>query len=252
MAAPDTTGHPVPVALIAHRFGYQFSACATGALNFTMADGDMSPLDVFADDWATTDAGHAIVILNSLTTPLTVVDARVNSYNQYSYPAITNPQTSDVIKTHQIPAARAYPRPSKHPAGAVIGGLGSYRFTFGSGTNAGIGLAFSTSEDGSSQDPLVAVAISNSVNAQCWAVTDLNREDFSNVPGGDSANNLENLFWLSRQKAARSCSASSTTGNQVSVYARYAPTAPGAGTGKDSQMEVLMVWVRDKDSTFAV
>jgi hypothetical protein len=243
MAAPDTTGHPVPVSLMADPFARQLAICVTSGGSFGMQNNSMNPLDMF-DQWApTTDWGIAVVILNSLAKPLTLVDIWLSSFDQQSYPAITNPQTMQTIKTHQIPAARPYPRPSKHPKGAAIGGVGCYRFTGGSGFTRGGALAFSMAEDGSSSDPLIGVAFDP--NVWCLVVTDLNNHDFG---AGARGSNLENLFGACSAKSSDRNSEKSTTGNGVTVWGGYATTHPA----NEPSMHTLVVWVHDDDSTLAV
>jgi len=247
MAAPDTTGNRIPVALMADPFAHLIGQCATANGNFGMQDNSMNPLDMF-EIWApTTDAGIAVVLLNSLTKPLTLVDVWLDGFTQHSYPAIVNPNTTLTIKTHQIPGARPYPRPSKHPKGATMGGVGAYRFTKTGGGHERGALAFSMTEDGSSADPLIGVAFSYasiagfSSHPGC-VVADLNNHDFSGVSPGKT--NLETLNNLCEDRhIVTSLWDISPTG--LAVTGSYANVQPA----KETDMHVYVVWVRDKDST---
>src|SRR5262249_25497863 len=143
---------------------------ATGG-KFSCTDGDMNPLDLFHSFHPCASEGIAVIILNSLTTPLTLVASYAGNLNpanngpQMGYPAVIDATTQKVTRAHQIPGVRTYPRPSLHtdPGGApsLIGGVGLYRFQTShvqATALAARSLAFAATDDGSNQGPLIGVA----------------------------------------------------------------------------------------------
>ena len=159
-------GAPVPVALLN---GWFFTAFAKGAMRGTppfqntnfgspggfiqsmaqyvaalrdtvpLADGYLTPLDLFPDPNNGSDAGVAVIVLNSLSTPLTLLgmykdDGMVDAgASQSSYPAIVYP-SGETKFPHAIPGIHGYPTPSAHPlvtasfGSDLMAGVGIYRF----------------------------------------------------------------------------------------------------------------------------
>ena len=180
--ALDTTGTASAVSLIADPFAGQFAYASQMGV-FDTSDGVMNPIDAFPATYA--GAGVAIIILNSLPTPLRLVESYIyvdpgavytTHGAQTNYPAHTDGVTA-AVDAHIIPGARPYPRHAKHllanKSPALIGGLGVYGFIASSylrvdgvtglldgGTmviEVARALSFSAAEDGSG--PLVAVAV---------------------------------------------------------------------------------------------
>ncbi len=133
-------GTPAPVALLN---GWFFTALAKstmgGLLPGQVPPANLSPLDFFPDPKGGADAGVAVIVLNSLATPLTLIgmyqdDGMVTAKpKQSSYPATIC--TNGITKyPHTIPGIRGYPIPSAHPlpvAGFgpdLMAGVGIYRF----------------------------------------------------------------------------------------------------------------------------
>ena len=179
--ALDMTGTASAVSLIADPFAGQFAYASQMGV-FDTSDGGMNPIDAFPATYA--GGGLAVIIMNSLPTPLRLVESYVyvdpvalytTHGLQTNYPAHTDGVTA-AVDAHIIPGARPYPRHAKHllPKGgpALIGGLGVYGFIASSYPRVDAdgllpsltmvievarALSFSANEDGSG--PLVAVAV---------------------------------------------------------------------------------------------
>ena len=159
-------GTPVPVALLN---GWFFTAVAKGAMRgmpgmhgvnmgapggifqgiarylaalrdiIPLSDGYLNPLDLFPDPQNGQDSGVAVIVLNSLSTPLTLLGMYKDDgmsdagASQTSYPATvyTNGKTK---APHTIPGIHGYPTPSAHPlfktgfGSDLMAGIGIYRF----------------------------------------------------------------------------------------------------------------------------
>lgn len=136
MALPkqDTTGEAVPVSLIsAWTAGLLVPASGSGYV--TMSDGTkVSPLDFYSavfpepDDPTDPDptaCSLAIIILNALSTPLSLVEMHDLVHGvQKAYPVVANLQGDTLKTTHEIPASRSHPLdPSE-----TLYGLGMWGF----------------------------------------------------------------------------------------------------------------------------
>lgn len=173
-------GNPCPTALLANPFAHQL-AYASQMGDMKLADGTMNPGRLFEpahDPNSLIPPTVGVVILNSLTRPLKLVESffpqteysNGGQGSQSLYPSTRQPDGS--LINHMIPAAQPYPSPMSHLDAqghpALMGGVGYYSFErnydssmgfgYGPGTNTTIAgaMGFSTSEDGSG--PLVAVA----------------------------------------------------------------------------------------------
>jgi hypothetical protein len=251
-------GDAIPVSLITHPFAKQIANVATGG-KFSFTDGDMHVLDLFHTFHPSASAGVAVVVLNSLTTPLTLVDSykgHLDDYNngpQLSYPAVLDATTQEVTTAHQIPGVRIYPRPSQHKDASgnpvLVGGVGLYRFQASKSVNlatiATRGLAFACTDDGSNKSPLIGVAFSywNQVQTplviSCAVTTDLSKQGQA-----DTQSNLKALIGKAQGKGVPYDVG--TGGNSMTVWGVIAPGSPIY----EPQMTVIVVWVRDVSSTF--
>ena len=175
MPSYNMSGSAVATGLIADAFAEQISIAArTGC--FGMQDNSMNPLDLFPAPVSSgsptapmaNDMGVAIVILNSLPTPLVLQECFAeptlligggtiftSADPQASYPASIDPATGAVTNVHTIPAARPYPVSSSHQSNGkpvMLHGLGLYRFTArndaGTDQNVYGGLSFSKQANG--------------------------------------------------------------------------------------------------------
>ncbi len=265
--ALDTSGVVAPVALIANPHAHEI-AKASQMGDLALADGALNPADLF--DPADVPGGLAVVILNSLTRPLFLVDSYcyapddLTDYTlgkQASYPA-TSDRVNAPTKEHQIPAARAYPRQEAHqlPQGgpAMMGGLGVYSFTqsiFQSDTTYDMiphvqrALSFSAEADGSG--PIVAVAFRTKVHedwTKPWVTT------HSSVTADLQTNYGDLATFYKQTMGGSECDDDDdppTTLYSVgpgsggfTIWARFATTPPKRVPGY-----ALTVWVRDISST---
>lgn len=251
--ALDTSGNPVQVALIADPFARQLVLASMNG-SFSLTDGPLDPLDLFtlpADpdpDYPDNDVPSsykgAVLILNSLSTPLRLVqaleifpaggDAAYRS-QQLAYPATVN-ASGAWTEAHVIPGARPYPKPAQHqrPQGgpALIGGVGLYRFQ----KNIKWALSFSAQEDGSG--PLIGVGFwlqqhdDGSLTGTPWY-------RFSSAVSADLAkdysSDLNTFFTRNFQPGADSVRLYDI-GAQFTVWGSFVNST-------------LVVWVRDNAST---
>lgn len=150
MAIP-TTGNITPVALIGGVFAHGLAHASQ------MGDYDdgtiINPFDLFDSADVRQDARYAVVILNSMSTPLRLVDSYAgtapvpaqtghapgqNIYKSYvtgdqaNYPAVSD-RGNQVVRPHEVPGARPFPNSQMHlrPEGGpkLMGGVGLYTFT---------------------------------------------------------------------------------------------------------------------------
>ena len=162
-------GIPVPICLITHPYAKEIAHVTTGVPS--IFDKTMNPLDLFQTfGGASPAAGVAVVILNSLPTPITLVECYAGNLDdqhngpQISYPAVIDGVTKDVVQAHQVPGVRTYPYPTLHlekdGSPSLIGGVGLYRFQYSTHANNNIAaraLAFSYNSDAQS-GPLIGIS----------------------------------------------------------------------------------------------
>jgi len=248
-------GDAIPVALLGDIFTQQLiiaaQAAAVGA-DLLLKNGiKMNPLDLFGNYPRSPSGtvGVALVIVNSLSTPLTLVDSYEydddndkNDKNgpQLSYPATIDPRDKSVSKPHVIPGVRPYPIASKHVLSngdpGQLSGVGLYRFqsTVTDDDTAHLlvtrGLAFAVTPNGSKQDPLIGVAIKFDDPLVSWAVT----ADVSSLRKGDTPSNLK--AWIEN----------GTTGvagydqqGDYRIFGCWAAKAPAY----EPHMNTVVVWV---------
>lgn len=265
----DTTnGSSCPAALVANPFAHQF-AHASQMGDFQLADGLLDPGTLFESlDPSQRDihASVGVVMLNSLTQPLTLVESFSYSYSgmqdvdvQRLYPAYVHQNadfTNFTVTNHVIPAARPYPSPKKHldPQGnpALMGGVGFYSFTANImvAPSARV-LGFATTADGSGPMVGVAFRVKNS-NPTIWAK---DRLAFSTVKADMARGTLpalvQDLFPdfvknggypdASGDDDTDPVSKLCDVGSNITIWAAWAST-PGY---------TLTVWVRDSSSTLS-
>ncbi len=265
--ALDTSGVVAPVGLIANPYAHEI-AKASQMGDLALADGPLNPADLF--DPVDVPGGLAVVILNSLTRPLYLVDSYcytpddLTDYTlgkQASYPA-TSDRVNTPTKEHQIPAARAYPHQQAHqlPQGgpALMGGLGAYSFTqsiFQSDTTYDLiphvqrALCFSAEADGSG--PLVAVAFRTKVHEDWtnpWVTTHSAVTADLKASYSDLATFYQQTMGGSEtdddNDPATNWYSVGTGPGAFTIWARFATTPPKRVPGY-----ALTVWVRDISST---
>ena len=244
--AQDMSGSPNPVALIADPFAKQFAfASQMGYINTAVsvpfakgitADAPCNPIDIFTP--GDPQLGVAIIILNSLPTPLTLVDSMSFDGTQVGYPA-----ASKGSKPHQIPGARPYPRKSRHKiasgARALMGGVGRYQY-HASGTvqwgGVAQALSFKYSDDPSA--PLIGVAMKI-----FWGDgSDPHSAVTAELPNSDLASFFSNTV------ITKPIQFHSGSSNNITVWGTFdGKTNPRPLSNNDSR--VLTVWVRDVGST---
>lgn len=244
-------GEAVPLSWIPEPFAKELcSQVATGG-RFSF-DPNMSPLDLFSSWHPNTGDGVAVIILNSLTTPLTLVDSFEDSggYPQMSYPAVIDAATQKVVRAHEIPGVRLYPRPSLHKgpngAPAQLGAVGLYRFWASAGIRNGAGraMAFSCQPENPSKSdvPLLGVAF------------DYSHDFFTNKPtlvmavsaDVSQQGGLQALWTAAKTRATPQPYDVGTGTNRLTIWGIGAPGTPTIEQGT----RTLIVWVRDTASTF--
>jgi len=171
MAIP-TDGTGVQVGLLPDPFAHQL-AYFTQMSRFDFSDANIDPRALLNDpngNDADSDLGVNVILLNSVTRPLRLVDAQSEQVDpgnglslgdcdvQICYPT---GQVAGETRDHEIPAAQPYPIAAKHPgaggAPALLAGVGFYRFDPMDDVDASSRvLSFSL---GDSQTPLVGVHI---------------------------------------------------------------------------------------------
>jgi hypothetical protein len=192
-------------------------------------------------------SGIAVVIVNGLDTPLTLVDyfayeqdSAADDMNgqQLCYPATVDPDTQTAYNPHVIPGMRSYPRPSLHGGGnsgspdSGLMGVGLYCFqssVLNYPLEVNRGLAFTTSDDASA--PMIGVAFTYSRNlSNNIAVTSAVTVDVSKQGKGDTESNLQALIEGPGNQYE--------LGSKIAVYGRFASQTPVF-----SMMSTLLVYV---------
>lgn len=189
--ATSTSGKAMPIALVGGKIANRLSIAGSFG-DMPLADGPMNPLDLFDNADLSADAYFAVVIFNTLSTPLRLKDSYVGTVSyepdqyiigdQTNYPVVGanhtwHPPGNLVVvptpeaRPNEIPGARPFPDSQKHlrPDGnpQTLWGVGLYTFQASfqmtptplsqSGpSHVRRALSFSTSADGSG--PVVAVA----------------------------------------------------------------------------------------------
>jgi hypothetical protein len=256
-------GDPIPVSLITQPFAQELGANVGtgGTFSFDQTNPTKTnPLDLFHTLNPHSGSGVALLIMNSLTTPLTLVDSLQNVLDSFSngpqlgYPAVIDPVTQKAVKTHQIPGVRQYPRPSLHKAPdgspALVGGIGLYRFQCADIQGVSFakrGLAFACAEDASKNSkPLLGVVFSYRSDWQlkgpvfnCAVSADLTKQGKA-----DTQSNLSSL--MDSLPAPQRYDRGTTVTNTMIVWGLIPPGKPAF----EPNMVTLVVWVRDIASTF--
>jgi hypothetical protein len=249
-------GSAIPVSMIQDAAGREFISVATGgAFSF---DHTMNPLDLFYKFHPSSSSGVAVIVLNCLSQPLTMVESCAkwnNSYDngpQLGYPAVIDSVTGGVVNAHQIPGVRTYPRPSLHKradgSSAQILGLGLYRFQ--AAQVAGISLAsralaFACVEGGSkTSSPLLGVAFSYRSDRKGSGILSAVTVDLSKQGQADTQSNLESLMNTVALATTPHDPFEIGTGTNTMTIWGVAP-----GTSAQEPMVTLMVFVRDNAFT---
>lgn len=148
LSPQDTTGITVPVTLIrAYAADHLILASQQGYS--TLQDGTVvTPPDLFAaifDDGSNSPPGTlGVVILNTLRTPLSLVEMVTIEGGQAGYPAVSNMKGLP-LTTHEIPAARPHPLAGYYrlDPNAMLYGVGMWAFDGPSlGTKAAMALCY--------------------------------------------------------------------------------------------------------------
>ena len=246
----DQTGNPAPAALIADPYFASLVRASQVPNGVSLSSGFFNPLDSFRDT-ASPDTGAAVIVLNSLSTPLTLVHTWGNGLTQVCYPVIIDPGTPDnsnktgfkIVKTHTIPAARPYPKASLHPrpqGGPLqMGGVGIYRFSHDLWAPwHARGLAFASTKDGSDNGALIALAFRLDVEMNIAVTADL-----ASMHGSDVGDNFNRLY--NQRRDWGPIYNTSPAPASVTVWACRSTTAAKA----ESPYTVMTLWVRDIAST---
>ena len=246
----DLTGDPAPAALIADPYFKCLVRASQISDGVSLSSGYFNPLDSFSST-ASPSTAASVIVLNSLTIPLTLVHTWGSGLTQVCYPAVIDPGTPDpsnktgfkVVKTHQIPAARPYPKASLHPrpqgGTLMMGGAGVYRFSHDTWASwHARGLAFASTKDGSDDGPLIAVAFRLEAEMNIAITTDL--ASFNGTDVGDNFNRL----YQTRVDGGPLYRIGSAP-NSFTVWATRSTTPAKS----ESPYSVITVWVRDISST---
>lgn len=267
--ALDMSGKAVPAALIADPFAHQVALTSqTGVM--AMVDGGMNPLDLFHSFSPSNSYGAALIILNSLSTPLTLVetfDYWAGQQNpmptvQLSYPATEDLFTGGgvLMKEHQIPGARPYPRQSRHPLGQgvqTIGGLGLYRFKGNYVNCVQRAMSFSYHEDGSG--PYIGVAFLTIVQGSGFS-TWFSMASAVTADVAGQYGDLKNFYLTTMGNADGNAKPTPNPATkQYDVGGPSSPLAIWATTTSlrqppayEPNMVPLVMWVRDAASTLGL
>jgi hypothetical protein len=252
-------GDAIPVSMIQDAAGgRELINISTGG-QFTF-DHTMNPLDLFQKFHPSSQAGVAVLVLNCLPQPLTLVET-CSKWNddfdngpQLGYPAVIDSATGGVVNAHQIPGLRNYPRPSLHKRAdgspAQIAGLGLYRFQaaqVGGVALASRALAFACVAGGSkTSSPLLGVAFSYRSDRQGSGILSAVTVDLSKQGQGDTQSNLESLMnTVALGSTPHDPYEIGTGANTMTIWGVVPP-----GTPAHEPMVTLMVFVRDIASTF--